>query len=110
MSRGADLVLGIALAFSLLYPPLSALGDSASWIGYIPSFVLALWPFSDVALLHTFGAIEIILALWILSGWRIWIPAALAALILLVIVATNTNQFIVLFRDLSIAGLAVGLA
>jgi uncharacterized membrane protein YphA (DoxX/SURF4 family) len=110
MRRYADLLLRVALAFSLIYPPFSALSDASNWIGYIPLFALRLWPWSALSLLHTFGVVEVVLALWILSGWKIWMPSALAGFILLVIVLTNADQFIVLFRDLSIAGLAFGLA
>ena len=36
----------------------------------------------DEVLLHTFGIVEVILALWILSGWRIFWPSAAATLML----------------------------
>jgi uncharacterized membrane protein YphA (DoxX/SURF4 family) len=110
MRKYAGLLLRAALAFSFLYPPIAAWSDPFTWLGYIPHFVTAFWPFSNLLLLHTFGIVEIILALWILSGRKIYIPCALAAFILLFIVVTNTDQFDVLFRDLSIAALAVSLA
>src|SRR3989344_4857855 len=97
---------GVALAF--LYPPLNALIDPDAWIGYFPSFVKGFVP--DPLLLHTFGIVEIVLALWILSGWRIFIPSLLACAMLLGIVAFNLPNFQVLFRDLSIAAMALSLA
>lgn len=105
----AHLTLRTALAFALLYPPFSALGDPESWVGYFPAFVHSL-PVDPFVLLHAFGVVEVALALWVLSGWRIRPPAALAALMLVVIVAFNSNQFDILFRDLSIATLAFALA
>ena len=60
-------------------------------------------------LLHAFGVLEVIVALWLLSGWRIRLPAALAALMLLGIVAFNWAQLDVLFRDLSLALVALAL-
>jgi uncharacterized membrane protein YphA (DoxX/SURF4 family) len=110
MRKSADWLLRIALAFSFLYPPINAWTNPFSWSGYIAKFALAAWPWGDLSLLHTFGVAEIVLAVWLLSGWRIWIPATLMGLILVVIVATNPGQFEVLFRDLSIAGLAFGIA
>lgn len=110
MRAVADWVLRIALAFSFLYPPVNAWGNPFSWLGYVPHFATQLWPFGDFSLLHTFGAVEIVLAAWLLSGWRVWIPATLMGLILLVIVGTNLDQFEVLFRDVSIAGLAFAVA
>src|SRR3989344_3928098 len=55
------------------------------------------------------GIITIIIALWILSGWRIRIPAGIAAFMLVGIVLFNLPSFPVLFRDLSIAAMAVAL-
>lgn len=99
-----NLLLRAAVAFSFAYPPVAAVIDPDSWLGYFPAFI----PSSLVAL-HVFGALEIALALWILFGKRIFIPCMLAALILLAIVAFNISQFDILFRDVSIALAAVAL-
>ena len=102
------IVLRIGVAFAFLYPPIDALSNPDSWIGYFPPFVHGYVP--DLALLHTFGAVEVIIALWILSGWRVFWPASLATLMLLAIVVFDFSQFEVLFRDLSIAAAAASLA
>ncbi|MDP2594077.1 MAG: DoxX family membrane protein [bacterium] len=104
----AHLALRVGLAFAFLYPPYAALSDPVSWAAYFPAFVHAL-PISPLILLHAFGVLEVVIALWILSGWRIRFPAALAALMLLGIVAFNFSQLDVLFRDLSLAALALAL-
>lgn len=105
----AHLVLRVGLAFALLYPPFAAVSDPVSWISYFPAFVRML-PIDSILLLHAFGVVEVAIALWLLSGWRIRVPATLAALMLLGIVASNLPDFEVLFRDLSIAAMAVALA
>jgi len=110
MRTFAGLLLRAALAFSFLYPPIAAWFDPFTWLGYIPHFATALWPFGNIVLLHSFGVLEIILALWVLSGRKIFIPSVLMGFILLFIVVTNTDQFDVLFRDLTIAGVAFALA
>ena len=97
---------GVALAF--LYPPINALFDPYAWIGYFPPFVKGFIP--DITLLHIFGAVEVILALWILSGWRIFWPSLAGASMLLGIVAFNLPNFQVLFRDISIAAMSFALA
>ena len=102
-------VLRIGLAFALLYPPFAALGDPVSWAAYFPAFIRDL-PIDTTLLLHAFGVFEVVLALWILSGWRIRVPATLSAILLLGIVAFNPADFEVLFRDLSIAAIAIALA
>ncbi len=109
MRRYADLLLRLSLAFAFLYPPISAWFDPLSWVGYIPAFAYIFWPWSHFVFLHLFGVVEIILALWVLSGWKIVLPAAVMGLLILVIVVTNLSEMEVVFRDLSIAGLAFAL-
>lgn len=104
----ADLVLRAGLAFAFLYPPLNALADPNAWIGYFPSFVLGIVP--ELVLLHGFGLVEILIALWLLSGWKIFWPAALATLMLCGIVFFDSSEFQVVFRDLSIAAIGIALA
>lgn len=104
----AHFLLRAGVAFALLYPAIRAIFDPVSWVSYFPSAVRAL-PIDSLVLLHAFGIIEVILALWILSGRNIRIPAALATLMLLAIVAVNFGQMDVLFRDLSIAMMALAL-
>ena len=109
MTTLAHWLLRIGVAFAFLYPPLDALANPDSWIGYFPPFLLASGV-PDAVLLHGFGIVEIIIAAWILSGWRIEWPAAIAAVMLAAIVALNSAQFEILFRDLSIAFAAAALA
>ena len=106
--RIANLALRIGVAFALLYPPLNALADPLAWIGYFPPFMRGFVP--DEVLLHAFGIVEVIMALWILSGWRIFWPSLAAVGMILGIVVFNLPNFQVLFRDVSIAAMAVGLA
>ena len=107
--NAAHLVLRLGVAFSFLYPPFSALTDPDSWVGYFPQFVRDL-PVDSYLLLHLFGAVEVAIALWLISGWKVRYPASLAALMLIAIVAFNLNQLDVLFRDLTIAAAAIALA
>jgi len=102
------LFLRIGVAFAFLYPPIDALAHPNDWIGYFPAFMTAL-PINSLVLLHAFGVLEVILALWILSGWKIRIPSAAAVLILTVIIVLNGAQFSILFRDVAIALAALAL-
>ena len=101
------LILRIGVAFAFLYPPISALSDPYSWIGYFPHFLRGYVP--DMVLLHGFGLIETAIALWILSGKRIFWPSLAAVAMLVTIVAMNGFEFELLFRDLSIAAAALAL-
>ncbi|HWH16667.1 MAG TPA: hypothetical protein VNU25_03730 [Candidatus Paceibacterota bacterium] len=105
-----ELLLRAALAFSFVYPAIHALIDPYAWVGYIPGFVLGILPLGEVTVLHLWGAIEIALALWVLCGRRILIPALAMGLALLAVVLSNLSQFAILFRDLPIAAIAFALA
>jgi len=101
-------ILRIGLAFAFLYPPINALTDPYAWVGYFPSFMHGY--VSDLTLLHAFGVLEIVIALWILWGrYLVW-PTTLAAVLLISIVSFNTANFQVVFRDLAIASIALFLA
>ncbi|MBC7836438.1 DoxX family membrane protein [Acetobacteraceae bacterium] len=112
-ARAAYLVLRLGAALAFLYPPLNALADPNSWLGYFPTFLqqwLASAGIEQILLLHAFGVVEVIIGLWILSGWKIYWPCLAATAMLLAIVGFNLPQFSILFRDLSIAALTFALA
>lgn len=103
-----NLFLRVGVAFAFLYPPFDALSNPDSWIGYFPKFLHGIAP--DAVLLHGFGIPEVIIALWILLGKKIFWPSLVAGLMLVAIVLFNLNNFDVLFRDLAIAAMAFSLA
>jgi uncharacterized membrane protein YphA (DoxX/SURF4 family) len=108
-ARAAYLALRAGVAFAFIYPPIAALtGDPYSWIGYFPGFTRGY--VDELVMLHTFGVIEVVIALWILSGYKIFIPSLVATAMLLGIVVFNLSQFEILFRDLSIAAVTLALA
>lgn len=108
MTKAANIILRLGVALAFLYPPFDALQNPDSWIGYFPSFLLGKIP--DPILLHGFGIIETVIAIWILSGWKIFWPSLAAAAMLVGIVVFNMPQFEIVFRDLSIAAAALALA
>jgi uncharacterized membrane protein YphA (DoxX/SURF4 family) len=109
MSTAASWLLRIGVALAFLYPPIDALTSPDSWVGYFPPFLLTLGLQSEV-LLHGFGLLEVVVALWLLWGYRAYIPAVLAAGMLVAIVVFNASQIEILFRDLSIALAALAVA
>jgi len=103
-------LLRVGVAFAFVYPAISAWIHPFSWIGCFPPFVLAVAGSYDMVLLHTFGIVEIGIALWILFGRDILIPSTLAAAMLFGIVVFNISQIDVLFRDIPIFIMALILA
>ncbi len=106
--EASDLLLRLGTALAFLYPPIDAFLNPFSWVGYVPAFLRDLAP--EMFLLHAFGVIEIVLAVWILSGRRIFLPCVLATMLLLATVFFNLDDFGILFRDLSLAAMTLALA
>ena len=106
--KSADRALRVGVAFAFLYPSIDAWFNPYSWLGYFPGFMRGVVP--DMLLLHAFGILEILLALWLLSGRKVYIPAAVCTAMLLAIVGFDISNFEVLFRDLSIAAASFALA
>ncbi len=100
-----ELLLRIAVAFAFLYPAIDSVIEPNAWLGYFPPFLLAATAsmVSGITLLHVWSLVEIVIALWILSGKYIFIPALLATISLLLIVGLNIPLMQIVFRDLALA-------
>lgn len=104
------LLLRVGVAFAFIYPAISAWFTPFAWIGYFPGFILDAVGSHEMLLLHAFGALEIFIGLWILSGKKIFVPSVLATIFLLAIVILHWSQMDVIFRDLPIALMSLALA
>lgn len=102
------ILLRISIASVFLYAAIAATLEPMNWIGYLPQFARNLAPTS--LLLLGFSLFQVALSLWILSGWKTFYAASLAAITLLAIIGVNFNQLDVLFRDIPIFFAAVALA
>lgn len=109
MSRTSSLLLRLALAVAFLYPAYGFWQNPNDWVGYIPVFVKS-WGISQNILIMSFAGTHVVIALWILSGWKIFFPSLGAALFLGGVVYFNQNQLPILFRDISLALVALALA
>lgn len=113
LSKGNTLLLRIALAFAFLYPPIDSIFNPNAWIGFFPQFILqfaSTLGVSNVMLLGAWGIVEIIIALWVLSGRHIFLPSLAAAALLCLIVLFNIPLMEIVFRDIALALVALTLA
>jgi len=94
------LFLKISLASVFLYAAVAATLQPNNWIGYIPQFFRNILPGS--LLLYGFSFYQLILSIWILTGWKIKFSGTVSALTLLAIIAANSTQLDILFRDFAI--------
>ena len=102
-----NLLLRLAIAFAFLFPPYDSFANPNAWIGFFPQFMRGYVP--DMTLLLAWGLVEVVIALWILSGKRIYLPTAAATILLLLIVAFNFSLMEIVFRDISLALVAAYL-
>ena len=102
-----ELILRVGVAFSFIYPAISAWFNPYSWIGYFPGFILDIAGNADITVLHIFGIFEIIIGVWILFGKNIRIPSLIATVSLAGIILFNWNQMDVIFRDIPIMLMAI---
>lgn len=106
--RPLSWLLRASIAFALLYPAISGFITPAAWIGWFPPFVAGLAP--AAILLSIWGTVEIVIAAWILSGKRIFLPSLAAAAMLALVVAFNFSLMDIVFRDVSLMLVALALA
>lgn len=102
------MLLRIGLAVVFLYAAIAAMLDPNSWIGYFPGFLQNLIP--AAILLPIFSFYEVLLALWLLSGRKLFYASMFAALTLVGIIGANTSLMDILFRDVAIFFAALALA
>jgi uncharacterized membrane protein YphA (DoxX/SURF4 family) len=99
--------LRVGLAFVFAYAGVSSLRTPAEWVGYLPSFLYH--TSYATTLLKMFAGFELVMTLWLLSGKYLRYAAALTALTLAAITVINLSQFIITFRDVGLALMALAL-
>lgn len=104
----ASLFLRIGLAFVFSYAAISALIIPEAWIGYYPDFIRGIVP--DKILLAFHSIAEIVLAIWLLIGKKVFYASVLSAFWMLGIVLGTLDIFLVTFRDVAIILSAIALA
>ena len=101
-------LLRVGLAFAFGYVAIGAFIDPQSWIGFYPSVFADSIP-SNI-FMPIFGIAELLLAAWLISGFKMQLAGASAAVALFGIAAFNTSQMDIVFRDVSLAFAALALA
>src|SRR5205823_3719397 len=94
------ILLRLSIASVFLYAAVASFLDPLGWIDYLPQFLRTVFPAQE--LLTGFSIFQALLAIWILSGWKTFFSASLAALTLLGIIGANFKQLDTLFRDFAI--------
>ncbi|MEK6939732.1 MAG: hypothetical protein AABX31_03305 [Nanoarchaeota archaeon] len=108
-SHLASFMLRTALAVPFLFVAIDATLQPEAWVGFIPFFLRNLFP--ETLLLGAHAVFDFILAVWLLSGWKIKYAAAFSALNLAAIIIVNLTALDIIFRDvgLLLAAIALGV-
>lgn len=105
--RIVSLILRIGLAFAFFYASLAAFVSPNDWVGYLPQVIRNIVP--GTTILPIFSSLELILAVWLLSSWRLTYAALAAAAMLGGIVILDPALLSITFRDVSLVFMAIAL-
>lgn len=104
----ARFLLRISLAFVFIYVAIAAFITPFNWIGFIPSFITN--KITRAFALQFHSLFNIILGMWLLSGWKTFYAAIVSCVALFGIIVFNLGAFDIIFRDVAILFAAVALA
>jgi uncharacterized membrane protein len=104
-----EFLIRAGLAFSFIYAGIGGFLKPENWIGWFPPLVREIFPFSDAVLLGAWGALELLLAIWLLSGWQRAFACYAAAFLLFGVTIANWSLMDIVFRDIALGLAAVGL-
>ena len=104
----ASFILRVALAVPFLFVAIDATLQPDAWIGFVPFFLRNIFP--EALLLGAHSLMNLVLGVWLLSGWRTRYAAVLSALVLLTVIVTNLPSLDIIFRDIGLLLAAVSLA
>ncbi len=105
-------ILQLGLAFVLIYAGISAFIYPNDWIGYVPGWVEKFGT-SQILALHLHSLVEILLGIWLISNWKVKLAGLITALDILAILIMGgfgRSVFLVTFRDVGLASMAIYLA
>lgn len=102
-----SLFIRLGMAFVFTFAAVSMSLSPESYANYLPTFTRGILP--AAVMLHIFGAFEVLLSLWLLSGKWLLVSSGLATLTIFSLTIVNLDSFPVLFRNVSIffSGLAL---
>ena len=101
-------LLAWGIAFTLTYASIAGFMNPGAWVGFIPDFISKI--VGAELFLKINGVVEIVLALWLISGKKVFYPAVISGLMMLGILIFNFGAMDILFRDVAIVFMASALA
>jgi len=108
----AKVLLRIGLAGTLVYAALASFITPTSWIGFFPAFLVDLSSsfMSQEVLLGIFSVTELLLAAWLLSGFKPFLAGLCVAGLFGGIFFANLGAMDLVFRDFGLFFASLALA
>ncbi len=106
-NKKIEYILRFGLAFAFIYPAISAFVEPNNWIGFIPVFIREIVPAS--IFLPIYSVAELIIGAGIIFSKNPLYYAVSGIFILSAVVILNVGSFDLVFRDVSVIGIAVAL-
>ena len=103
-----SVILRASLALSFIYAAISAFLHPSDWVTFFPNILRN--NVKDTFLLDWWGLFEIILATWLISGKRIFIPSIITVVTIASIIVINLNIPDTIFQDIPTLAVAVVLS
>lgn len=102
------LLLRLGLATVLAYAAISSFMTPDDWVGYLPSMLTDLLDAN--MLLKLFSAYELLLVIWLLSGWRLELAGLFCGATFAGIIVSNASLLQITFRDIALVFASLALA
>ncbi|OHA66969.1 MAG: hypothetical protein A3C82_02695 [Candidatus Wildermuthbacteria bacterium RIFCSPHIGHO2_02_FULL_47_12] len=111
-TKVAHFLLRIGLAGTLAYAAVASFLTPTSWIGFFPRFLVDFSSsfMSPEALLGSFSVLELLLAAWLLSGFKSMYAGLCAAAVFGGILFANLGALDLVFRDFGLFFASLALA
>ncbi len=105
--RLSSFLLRVGLGIVFMYAAVSSLLVPESWFAFVPRFITVILPVG--IFLFAWAIYQILLALWLWSGFRVRLSAVFAVATMFSIIVFNLSVLDILFRDLAILSAALAL-
>ena len=102
-----SLLLRIGLAVCFLYAAIGAFRQPEVWIGFVPHFTTNF--VSAKMSLDIISVLQIVVAVWLLTGKYLRLSALVSIALLAGIVVFNLNTLLITFRDVGLLFMALAL-
>ena len=110
MRRTAYHILRLGLGVTFLYIGAQIWRAPEAWGGFIQPWALDIMPGSLVAIMKQSAVLDIIIGIWMIIGWRVWIPALLGTIHLgIVLITTTGGWWNIIERDIGLFAATLAL-